>query len=60
VEVAAVDLEGPRLRDAERLAELPEWFIDALVTRVVGTGDVARAFENDETTIKTAVEFDTR
>ena len=45
---------------AERLAELPEWFIDALVTRVVGTGDVARAFENDETTIKTAVEFDTR
>ncbi|MFC6716644.1 glucose 1-dehydrogenase [Natrialbaceae archaeon GCM10025810] len=44
----------------DTLAELPEWFLEALVTevrRIEGPDDVAAAFADDDTTIKTAVEF---
>ena len=39
------------------LAELPETFVDALVTGVFDLEDAERAFADDDTTIKTAVEF---
>jgi len=41
------------------LAELPEWFLDDLVTGVYDLDDYEAAFDgDDETTIKTAVQFD--
>ncbi|MDS0293354.1 glucose 1-dehydrogenase [Halogeometricum luteum] len=43
----------------DTLAELPPWFTDALVTNVYGLDDFASAFDDDDTTIKTAVQFDT-
>ena len=43
---------------AASLAGLPEWFTDELVTGVYGAGEFERAFADDDTTIKTAVEFD--
>ena len=42
----------------DTLAGLPEWFTDALVTGVHPVDDFERAFADDTTTIKTAVEFD--
>jgi threonine dehydrogenase-like Zn-dependent dehydrogenase len=42
---------------AEALATFPEWFLDRLVTGVYGVDEVAAAFEDDDTTIKTAVQF---
>jgi len=52
---------GPRhFRGAiDRLAELPEWFLADLVTRVVSLDEYEAAFDRSKTTIKTAVEFDT-
>jgi threonine dehydrogenase-like Zn-dependent dehydrogenase len=44
----------------ETLAGLPDWLLDDLVTGVFGLADVERAFQTDETTIKTAVQFHTR
>lgn len=41
----------------DALCELPAWFLDALVTDVYGTDEYVRAFTDDETTIKTAVQF---
>ncbi|WP_435182716.1 glucose 1-dehydrogenase [Halobellus sp. EA9] len=41
----------------EALGTLPEWFCDALVTGVYGLGDFESAFVDDDTTIKTAVQF---
>lgn len=43
----------------ETLDALPEWFIDAVVTDIVVPDAVAQAFDPDEKTIKTAVEFHT-
>ncbi|SFR46513.1 glucose 1-dehydrogenase [Halogeometricum limi] len=43
----------------DALAEMPEWFTDALVTNVYGLDDFAAAFDDDDTTIKTAVQFST-
>jgi len=42
---------------AEALAAFPEWFLDRLVTGVYGVDDAAAAFHDDDTTIKTAVQF---
>ncbi|MBB6647666.1 glucose 1-dehydrogenase [Halobellus ruber] len=42
---------------AEALSAFPEWFLDRLVTGVYGVDEVAAAFEDDDTTIKTAVQF---
>lgn len=44
---------------AERLAALPDEFLDALVTGVYGLDDLDRVFADDDSTIKTAVEFAT-
>jgi threonine dehydrogenase-like Zn-dependent dehydrogenase len=44
----------------ETLAGLPNWLLDDVVTGVFGLEDIERAFKTDETTIKTAVQFDTR
>ncbi|WP_276254036.1 glucose 1-dehydrogenase [Halomontanus rarus] len=41
----------------DTLAALPAWFLDELVTGVYDLEDFEAAFENDDTTIKTAVEF---
>jgi threonine dehydrogenase-like Zn-dependent dehydrogenase len=40
------------------LADIPEWVVEHLVTRVVGTDDLEAAFADDDSTIKTAVQFD--
>ena len=42
---------------AEALAAFPEWFLDGLVTGVHGVDDASAAFGDDDTTIKTAVQF---
>ncbi len=42
---------------AEALSAFPEWFLDRLVTGVYGVDDLAAAFDDDDTTIKTAVQF---
>ncbi|WP_277553220.1 glucose 1-dehydrogenase [Halobaculum limi] len=47
-------------RAVESVAALPEWFTDDLVTGVYGLDDYEQAFVDDDTTIKTAVEFGTR
>ncbi len=51
---------GPRhFRAAvDRVAAFPEWFVDSYVSRVVDVGSFREAFETDDRTIKTAVEFD--
>ncbi|PSQ29220.1 glucose dehydrogenase [Halobacteriales archaeon QS_9_68_17] len=41
----------------ETLGELPDRFLDDLVTGVYGLDELDRAFDDDDTTIKTAVEF---
>ncbi|WP_336034531.1 glucose 1-dehydrogenase [Halobacterium yunchengense] len=41
----------------DALRELPDWLFDALVTGVYGLEEFRRAFADDETTIKTAVQF---
>ena len=42
---------------AETLADLPGWFFDSLVTGVYDLEEFAAAFDDDDTTIKTAVQF---
>ena len=42
----------------ETLATLPAWFTDDLVTGIFNLAEFDRAFADDDTTIKTAVEFD--
>lgn len=42
---------------SETLANLPEWFLEDLVTDVSKPDTFERAFDDDETTIKTAVQF---
>ncbi len=51
---------GPRhFRAAvDRLAAMPEWFLEDLLTRVVPVESFEAAFEESKTTIKTAVEFE--
>ena len=41
----------------ETLSALPEWFLDELVTGVYGLDEFERAFDDDDTTIKTAVQL---
>ena len=41
----------------ETLGEFPAWFVDDLVTGVHDLGNYEAAFAQDETTIKTAVQF---
>ncbi|RDI71012.1 glucose 1-dehydrogenase [Halopelagius longus] len=41
----------------DTLAELPSWFVDSLVTGIHGLDDFEAAFVDDDTTIKTAVQF---
>ena len=43
----------------EALAALPSWVIDDLVTGIYPVEEAERAFEDDDTTIKTAVELST-
>ena len=47
-------------RAVDSLSALPAWFTDALVTGVYDLSEHERAFENDDSTIKTAVELSTR
>jgi len=51
---------GPRhFRAAvDRLGDMPEWFLEDLLTRVVPVDSFGAAFEENKTTIKTAVEFE--
>ena len=42
---------------AGTLADLPAWLLDDLVTGVYDLSNFDRAFDDDETTIKTAVKF---
>jgi len=51
---------GPRHFEAavDRLAGLPPWFREDLVTDVVPVAEFERSFRRGTTTIKTAVEFD--
>jgi threonine dehydrogenase-like Zn-dependent dehydrogenase len=42
----------------ETLQRVPEWFVEAFVTGVYPVTDFGAAFEDDDTTIKAAVEFD--
>jgi threonine dehydrogenase-like Zn-dependent dehydrogenase len=44
-------------RAVESLDALPEWFLDDLVTGVYGLDEFERAFSDDDSTIKTAIEF---
>jgi len=44
----------------ETLEGLPSWFTDALVTGVYPLSEYERAFATSETTIKTALQFDTQ
>jgi len=41
----------------ETLADLPDWLLDDVVTSVHGLDDFEAAFRDDETTIKTALQF---
>jgi len=51
---------GPRhFRTAvDRLAAMPEWFLEDLLTRVAPVESFEDAFDESKTTIKTAVEFE--
>jgi threonine dehydrogenase-like Zn-dependent dehydrogenase len=42
----------------ETLDDLPDWLFDDLVTGIYDLDSFERAFEDDETTIKTAIQFD--
>jgi threonine dehydrogenase-like Zn-dependent dehydrogenase len=42
---------------ADRLAGFDEWFLEALVTGVYDVAEFGQAFVDDETTIKTAIQF---
>jgi threonine dehydrogenase-like Zn-dependent dehydrogenase len=42
---------------ADALASFPAWFVDDLVTGIYGVDDATAAFRDDDTTIKTAVQF---
>ena len=44
-------------RAVDTLAELPGWLLDDVVTGVHGAAEFERAFDRDETTIKTAIQF---
>ncbi|MFC3478559.1 glucose 1-dehydrogenase [Halobacterium litoreum] len=44
----------------DTLAGLPDWLTDGVVTGVHGLDDFEAAFRDDETTIKTAVQFDSQ
>jgi threonine dehydrogenase-like Zn-dependent dehydrogenase len=52
---------GPRhFRAAvDRLAAMPEWFLEDILTRVAPVESFEEAFDGSKTTIKTAVEFET-
>jgi len=57
--VGSVNSHVPHFEAAiETLAAYPEWFTDAIVTDVAPPEDVESAFETDEDTIKSVVEFD--
>ncbi|WP_430505740.1 glucose 1-dehydrogenase [Haloparvum sp. PAK95] len=43
----------------DALCDIPGWFLDAFVTGVFAPENCEEAFVDDETTIKTAVQFDT-
>jgi len=59
--VGSVNANGRHFRRAvDSLAALPEWFLDELVTGVYGLDEFERAFVDDDSTIKTAVELSTR
>ena len=42
---------------AAALSAVPEWFLDRLVTGIYGVDRLSAAFNDDDTTIKTAVQF---
>ncbi|CQH49625.1 glucose 1-dehydrogenase [Halobacterium hubeiense] len=59
--VGSVNSGVQHFEDAvDTLRSLPEWLFDDLVTGVYGLDEFERAFVDDETTIKTAVQFDSR
>ena len=44
----------------DTLSSIPEWVTDDLVTGVYGLDEFEKAFERNDSVIKTAIEFDTR
>lgn len=46
-------------RAKESLAVFPDWFLDALITDVYVPEEIKDAFNPDDTSIKTVIEFDT-
>ncbi|MEF8840766.1 MAG: glucose 1-dehydrogenase [Haloarculaceae archaeon] len=58
--VGSVNSATRHFRSAtDRIASLPDWFVDAFVTGVHPASEFERAFVDDETSIKRAVQFDT-
>lgn len=58
--IGSVNSHIPHFESAkESLTALPDWFVDAFITGVYSPDEVEAAFETDDETIKTVVEFDT-
>jgi len=56
--VGSVNSHVPQFESAMvSLTDMPSWFLDELVTGIYPLGEFERAFEDDDTTIKTAIEF---
>ncbi|MFC5278069.1 glucose 1-dehydrogenase [Halorubrum rubrum] len=56
--VGSVNSHVPHFERAkESLATFPDWFLDALVTGVYSPEEARDAFEDDDTAIKTVIEF---
>jgi threonine dehydrogenase-like Zn-dependent dehydrogenase len=58
--IGSVNSHIPHFESAkESLTALPDWFVDAFITGVYSPDEIEAAFETDDETIKTVVEFDT-
>lgn len=59
--VGSVNSSYPHFEAARAaLAEMPEWFLDALITDVHSPADIDAAFRTGDEVIKSVVEFDSR
>lgn len=58
--VGSVNSHVPHFESAAAsLPEFPDWFVPELITDVFTPAEVERAFDVDESTIKSTIEFDT-
>jgi threonine dehydrogenase-like Zn-dependent dehydrogenase len=56
--VGSVNSHVPHFEDAiVSLTNMPSWFVDDLVTGIHPVAELEAAFDDDDTTIKTAIEF---